>query len=111
MLTLAAELFLIGFAGWKWSYEQKQLNILWSYEKTHNMGGIIINDWSIAVIFTSFFTMVFLYLFFKYTKFVSLCGPLSQNKFATKLMEQIGTNVFSFLGISRIGALAAMFYY
>jgi len=112
VLTLAAELFLIGFAGWKWSYEQKQLNILWSYEKTHNMGGIIINDWSIAVIFTSFFTMVFLYLFFKYTKFGIAMRVTQQNKFATKLM---GTNVermfsLSWAFSSVIGALAAMFF-
>ena len=112
VLTLGADMLILGLASWKWSYEQKQLDIPWSYQKTHDMGGLIVTDWSIAIMLTSIVSMVFLYLFFKYTKFGIAMRATQQNKFATKLM---GTNVERVFSISWafssvIGALAAMFF-
>jgi branched-chain amino acid transport system permease protein len=112
VLTLGADMFILGLASWKWSYEQKQLDIPWSYQKIHDVGGLIITDWSIAITLTSIVSMVFLHLFFKYTKFGIAMRATQQNKFATKLM---GTNVERVFSISWafssvIGALAAMFF-
>ncbi|MGA2518503.1 MAG: branched-chain amino acid ABC transporter permease [Thermodesulfobacteriota bacterium] len=112
VLTLGADMLILGLASWKWSYEQKQLNIPWSYEKIHDFQGIVISDWAIAIITTSIVSMVFLYLFFKYTKFGIAMRATQQNKFATKLMGANVERVFSaaWAFSSVIGALAAMFF-
>jgi Branched-chain amino acid ABC-type transport system, permease components len=113
VLTLGAEMLLLGFASWKWSSEQKDLLIPWSYKTIHEpFKGIAISDWSIAVVITSICAILFLYVFFKYTRLGIAMRATQQNKNAAKIMGTRVERIFSLSwGLSSIiGAMAAMFF-
>jgi len=111
-LTIGAEMILIGLASWKWGAEQKDISLPWSYMSVHEpLEGLVINDWAIAVLIASACSMIFLYLFFKYTMLGIQMRATQQNKHAAKIMGTRVERIFSFSwGLSSlIGAIAAMF--
>jgi branched-chain amino acid transport system permease protein len=113
VITLGAEMLLMGLAGWKWGAEQKDFVIPFSYSSIHEpFPGLIVSDWSIAVFITTACLMIFLYLFFRYTKLGIAMRATQQNKHAAKIMGIRVERVFSFAwGLSSfIGTLAAMFF-
>ncbi|MCX5827278.1 MAG: branched-chain amino acid ABC transporter permease [Deltaproteobacteria bacterium] len=113
VITLGAEMLLMGVAGWKWGAEQKAFSLPFSFQSIHEpIKGIIINDWAIAVFVTTACLMVFLYLFFRYTKLGVAMRATQQNQQAAKIMGIRVERVFSFSwGLSSfIGAIAAMFF-
>jgi branched-chain amino acid transport system permease protein len=113
VITLGAEMLLMGVAGWKWGAEQKEFALPFSFQSTHEpIKGVIINDWAIAVFLTAACLMVFLYVFFKYTKLGVAMRATQQNQHAAKIMgirvERVFTIAWGFS--SFIGAIAAMFF-
>jgi branched-chain amino acid transport system permease protein len=113
VLTLGAEMLLLGLASWKWTSEQKEVLIPWSYRTIHYpVKGVAISDWSIAVVITSISAMALLYVFFKYTRVGIAMRATQQNKNAAKIMGTRTERIFSLSwGLSSvIGAVAAMFF-
>ncbi len=113
VLTLGAEMLLMGFASWKWGADQKEISLPWSFNAIHEpIKGLIINNWSIAVFLAAACSMIFLYVFFKYTMLGIAMRAIQQNKQAARIMGTRVERVFSFAwGFSSlIGALAAMFF-
>lgn len=113
VITLGAEMLLMGLASWKWGAEQKEFTLPFSVLKTHEpIKGLIINDWSIAVFITAALLMILLYLFYRYTKLGVAMRATQQNKHAAKIMGVRVERVFSLAwGFSSfIGATAAMFF-
>jgi branched-chain amino acid transport system permease protein len=113
VITLGAEMLLMGLASWKWGAEQKEFTLPFSTLKTHEpVPGLIVNDWSIAVFIAAALVMILLYLFFKYTKLGVAMRATQQNQHAAKIMGVRVERVFSLAwGFSSfIGATAAMFF-
>jgi branched-chain amino acid transport system permease protein len=113
VITLGAEMLLMGLAGWKWGAEQKEFSFPFTVVKTHEpIKGMIINDWAIAVFITAALMMILLFLFFKYTKLGVAMRATQQNQHAAKIMGVRVERVFSMAwGFSSfIGATAAMFF-
>jgi len=113
VITLGAEMLLMGVAGWKWGAEQKEFTLPFSFQVTHEpVPGVVISDWAMAVFATVICVMVFLYVFFKYTKLGVAMRATQQNRQAAKIMGIRVERVFSLAwGFSSlIGALAAMFF-
>ncbi len=113
VITLGAEMLLMGVAGWKWGAEQKEFALPFSFQSTHEpIKGVIINDWAIAVFITAACLMAFLYVFFKYTKLGVAMRATQQNQHAAKIMGIRVERVFLIAwGFSSfIGAIAAMFF-
>jgi len=113
VITLGAEMLLMGLAGWKWGPEQQEFTIPMSFQSIHEpIEGLIINDWTIAVFVTAATIMVVLFLFFKYVKLGIAMRATQQNQNAAKIMGIRVERVFSIAwGLSSlIGTLAAMFF-
>jgi len=113
VITLGAEMLLMGLASWKWGAEQKEFTLPFSTLNTHEpIKGLIINDWAIAVFVASAILMILLFLFFKYTKLGVAMRATQQNQHAAKIMGVRVERVFSLAwGFSSfIGATAAMFF-
>ncbi len=111
VITIGAQMLLMGLASWKWGAEQKQFSIPFSYKVTHEpISGFIISEWAIAVFVVAAVVMTFLYFFFKYTKIGTAMRATQQNKHAAKIMGIKTDRVFAFSWAfsSIIGALAAM---
>ena len=113
VITLGAEMLLMGLASWKWGAEQKEFTLPFSTLNTHEpIKGLIVNDWSIAVFVAAALLMILLFLFFKYTKLGVAMRATQQNQHAAKIMGVRVERVFSLAwGFSSfIGATAAMFF-
>lgn len=113
VITLGAEMLLMGVAGWKWGAEQKEFSLPFSFMSVHEpIKGVIINDWAIAVFVTAAVLMTCLYIFFRYTKLGVAMRATQQNEHAARIMGIRVERVFSFAwGFSSlIGAIAAMFF-
>jgi branched-chain amino acid transport system permease protein len=113
VITLGAEMLLMGLASWKWGAEQKDFVLPFSFSSIHEpIQGLIINDWAIAVFVTAAVIMVLLYLFFKYTKLGTAMRATQQNQHAARIMGIRTERIFSFAwGLSSlIGTIAAMFF-
>ena len=113
VITLGAEMFLMGLAGWKWGAEQKFFSLPLNPSVTYEpVKGMIVNNWAIAVFITATAIMLLLYLFFKYTKLGVAMRATQQNKYAAKIMGIRTERVFSIAwGFSSlIGATAGMFF-
>ncbi len=113
VLTLGAEMLLLGLASWKWGAEQKDFSLPWSYKTIHELfKGFLINDWAIAVFIFAACFMALLFLFFRYTILGIAMRATQQNKNAAKIMGARVERVFSLAwGLSSlIGAIAAMFF-
>lgn len=79
VITLGAEMLLMGVAGWKWGAEQKEFSLPFSFQNTHEMfEGIVINDWTIAVFIMAACLMIFLYIFSATPRWGLPCGPPSR---------------------------------
>ena len=113
VITLGAEMLLMGLAGWKWGAEQQFFALPIKPSVTYEpIKGMIINNWSISVLTVTSFIMLFLFLFFKYTRLGTAMRATQQNKNAAKIMGIRTERVFSFAwGFSSlIGAIAGMFF-
>ncbi|MDD4997389.1 MAG: branched-chain amino acid ABC transporter permease, partial [Syntrophales bacterium] len=113
VITLGAEMFLMGLAGWKWGAEQKFFSLPLKASVTYEpVKGMIVNQWAIAVFAVTAAIMLFLFLFFKYSKLGVAMRATQQNKHAAKIMGIRTERVFSFAwGFSSlIGAVAGMFF-
>jgi len=113
ILTLGAEMLLMGLAGWKWGAEQKNFPFLLSISDTVQIfPGFALNSWTIGVFVLTAVIMVLLFLFFRYSKLGIAMRATQQNENAAKIMGIKVERVFSITwGMSSlIGALAAMFF-
>jgi len=113
IITLGAEMLLMGLAGWKWGAEQKDFPFLLSVQRTHQvLPGFQLNEWSIGVFSLSIVLMVLLFLFFRYSKLGIAMRATQQNINAAKIMGIKVERVFSITWAmsSLIGAIAAMFF-
>jgi len=113
ILTLGAEMLLMGLAGWKWGAEQKDFPFLLSvYDTIEIFPGLALNEWTIGVFVLTTVVMVLLFLFFRYSKLGIAMRATQQNENAAKIMGIKVERVFSITwGMSSlIGALAAMFF-
>jgi branched-chain amino acid transport system permease protein len=113
VITLGAEMFLMGLAGWKWGAEQKFFSLPLNPSVTYEpVKGMIVTNWAIAVFAVTSVIMILLYVFFKYTKLGVAMRATQQNKHAAKIMGIRTERVFSIAwGFSSlIGAVAGMFF-
>jgi len=113
VITLGAEMLLMGLVGWKWGAEQKYFSLPLKASTTYEpIQGMIVTNWAIAVFVVTTCIMAFLYLFFKYSKLGVAMRATQQNKHAAKIMGIRTERVFSIAwGFSSlIGAVAAMFF-
>ncbi len=113
IITLGAEMLLMGLAGWKWGAEQKDFPFLLSVQRTREiLPGLALNEWSIGVFVLSAVIMVLLFLFFRYSRLGIAMRATQQNQNAAKIMGIKVERVFSITWAmsSVIGALAAMFF-
>jgi branched-chain amino acid transport system permease protein len=113
VITLGAEMLLMGLASWKWGAEQKAFTLPWSYASIHEpLPGIIISDWAIAVFVTAAIIVALLYVFFRYVRLGIAMRATQQNRNAAKIMGIRTERVFAFAwGLSSlIGTVAAMFF-
>lgn len=113
VITLGAEMMLMGFAGWKWGPEQNRFSIPFSYQVSYEpIKGLIITNWAIAVFITAILIMILLYLFFKFSKMGVAMRATQQNEHASRIMGVRVERIFSIAwGLSSlIGALAGMFF-
>ena len=113
VITLGAEMFLMGLVGWKWGAEQKFFSLPLKASVTYEpIQGMIVNQWAIAIFSVTACIMLLLYLFFKYSKLGVAMRATQQNKHAAKIMGIRTERVFSFAwGLSSlIGAVAGMFF-
>src|SRR4030042_1350370 len=113
VITLGAEMLLMGLAGWKWGAEQKYFSLPLNPSVTYEpVKGMIVTNWAIAVFAMTAFIMLFLFVFFKYSKLGVAMRATQQNKHAAKIMGIRTERVFSFAwGFSSlIGATAGMFF-
>jgi branched-chain amino acid transport system permease protein len=113
VITLGAEMLLMGFAGWKWGAEQKEFEWPVSYQVTREpIPGVVVSDWDLAAFATAGLVMILLYLFFKYTKLGVAMRATQQNQNAAKIMGIRVERVFALAwGFSSlIGTVAAMFF-
>lgn len=113
IITLGAEMLLMGLAGWKWGAEQKDFPFLLSVQKTREiLPGLELNEWSMGVFALSAAIMVLLFLFFRYSRLGIAMRATQQNQNAAKIMGIKVERVFSITWAmsSVIGAIAAMFF-
>jgi branched-chain amino acid transport system permease protein len=113
IITLGAEMLLMGLAGWKWGAEQKDFPFMLSVIKTHEIiPGLVLNEWTIGVFILSIVIMTLLFLFFRYSKLGIAMRATQQNVNAAKIMGIKVERVFSITWAmsSLIGAIAAMFF-
>src|SRR4030043_2008197 len=111
VITIGAQMLLMGLASWKWGAEQKQFSIPVSYKVTHEpIPGFIISEWAAAVFIVAAVIMTFLYFFFQHTKLGTAMRATQQNKHAAKIMGIKTDHVFAFAWAfsSVIGVTAAM---
>jgi branched-chain amino acid transport system permease protein len=113
IITLGAEMLLMGLAGWKWGAEQKDFPFLLSVTKTHEIiPGLALNEWTIGVFILSIVIMTLLFLFFRYSRLGIAMRATQQNVNAARIMGIKVERVFSITWAmsSLIGAIAAMFF-
>lgn len=113
ILTLGAEMLLMGLAGWKWGAEQKDFPFFLSVRKNVEIfPGFALNEWTIGVFVLTAVVMILLFLFFRYSRLGIAMRATQQNQNAAKIMGIKVERVFSITwGMSSlIGALAAMFF-
>ncbi len=111
VITIGAQLMLAGLAGWKWTADQQAFSIPFSYQKTFQLlPGVVLSHWQAAVFVIALIIMVFLFVFFKFTKLGTAMRATQQNKHAAKIMGINTDRVFAIAWSlsSVIGVTAAM---
>ncbi|HPP81271.1 MAG TPA: branched-chain amino acid ABC transporter permease, partial [Deltaproteobacteria bacterium] len=87
IITLGAEMLLMGLAGWKWGAEQKDFPFILSVQKTREIApGLELNEWSMGVFVLSAVIMLILFLFFRYSRLGIAMRATQQNVNAAKVM-------------------------
>jgi branched-chain amino acid transport system permease protein len=110
VITLGAEMLLMGLASWKWGAEGQAFLLPLSYKVTYEpISGFIVSEWAIAVFITAAVIMTFLYFFFNHTQLGTAMRATQQNKHAAKIMGINTDRVFAFSWAfsSVIGVIAA----
>lgn len=113
IITLGAEMLLMGLAGWKWGAEQKDFPFILSVLKTHEiLPGLALNEWTIGVFTLSIVIMILLFVFFRHSKLGIAMRATQQNVNAAKIVGIKVERIFSITWAmsSLIGAIAAMFF-
>lgn len=113
VITLGAEMLLMGLAGWKWGAEQKALAFPLSVQVTYEpIKGLAISQWALGVFILALIIMVLLFLFFRYSRLGIAMRATQQNQNAARIMGIKVERVFSMTWAisSLIGAVAAMFF-
>ncbi len=113
VITLGAEMFLMGLASWKWGAEQQYFNIPLDPGTTYEpVAGMVMTNWTLAVLTVTVMVITVLYIFFNYTKLGVAMRATQQNKLAAKVMgirtERILSIAWGFSAL--IGSLAGMFF-
>jgi branched-chain amino acid transport system permease protein len=113
IITLGAEMLLMGLAGWKWGAEQKDFPFILSVLKTHEiLPGLALNEWTIGVFTLSIVIMILLFVFFRHSKLGIAMRATQQNVNAAKIVGIKVERIFSITWAmsSLIGAIADMFF-
>ena len=111
VITLGAEMLLMGLASWKWGAEGQAFYLPVSYKVTYEpISGFIVSEWAMAVFIAAAVIMTFLYFFFNHTNLGTAMRATQQNKHAAKIMGINTDRVFAFSWAfsSVIGVIAAM---
>jgi branched-chain amino acid transport system permease protein len=110
VITLGAEMLLMGLASWKWGAEGQAFYLPFSYKVTYEpVAGFIVSEWAMAVFIVAAVIMTFLYFFFNHTNLGTAMRATQQNKHAAKIMGINTDRVFAFSWAfsSVIGLIAA----
>lgn len=113
IITLGAEMLLMGLASWKWGAEQKDFAFPLSVQRTvEPLPGFVISEWSLGVFTLTPLIMILLFLFFRYSRLGIAMRATQQNRNAARIMGIKVERVFSFTWAlsSIIGTVAAMFF-
>lgn len=113
IITLGAEMLLMGLAGWKWGAEQKDFPFFLSVRKSVEViPGLTLNEWSIGVFLLTGFIMLLLFFFFRFSRLGIAMRATQQNTNAAKIMGIKVERVFSITWAmsSLIGTISAMFF-
>jgi branched-chain amino acid transport system permease protein len=113
IITLGAEMMLMGFAGLIWGPESQEFSIPFSATSAHELTkGLILTDWTIAVFILAVVMMLLLFLFFKYSKVGVAMRATQQNAHASRIMGVRVERIFSIAwGLSSLmGAIAGMLF-
>lgn len=113
IITLGAEMLLMGLAGWKWGAEQKAFTFPLSVQVIYEpVKGLAVSQWAVGVFALALVIMVLLFFFFKYSRLGIAMRATQQNQNAARIMGIKVERVFSVTWAisSLIGAVAAMFF-
>lgn len=113
IITLGAEMLLMGLAGWKWGAEQKAFAFPLSVQVIYEpVKGLAVSQWAVGVFALALVIMVLLFFFFKYSRLGIAMRATQQNQNAARIMGIKVERVFSVTWAisSLIGAVAAMFF-
>jgi len=113
IITLGAEMLLMGLASWKWGAEQKAFAFPLSVQRTvEPLPGFVINEWSLGVFTLTPLIMILLFLFFRFSRLGIAMRATQQNQNAARIMGIKVERVFAFTWAlsSVIGTVAAMFF-
>jgi len=113
IITLGAEMLLMGLASWKWGAEQKEFAFPLSVQRmVEPLPGLVVSEWSLGVFTLTPLIMILLFLFFRYSRLGIAMRATQQNVNAARIMGIKVERVFSFTWAlsSLIGAVAAMFF-
>jgi branched-chain amino acid transport system permease protein len=110
VITLGAEMILVGFAGWKWGPDQNPFAVPFSEYQGIHLGEIVITEITLWTFVTSLLVMFLLFLFFTFTKVGTAMKAVQQNVFAAKAMGIPTRRILSLAwGLSSVtGAVAGM---
>ncbi len=110
VITLGCEMILYGFAAWKWGAEQKSLPFPVSDTRVYHLGRAVVSELNLWTFMICILAMVFLFVFFRYTKVGIAVKATQQNLVSARLMGIRTKRIFSLTwGLSSlIGALAGL---
>jgi len=110
VITLGCEMILYGFAAWKWGAEQKSLPFPISDTQVYHVGQVVVSELNLWTFMICILAMVFLFVFFRYTKVGVAMKATQQNLISARLMGIRTKRIFSLTwGLSSlIGALAGL---
>lgn len=110
IITLGLEMVLYGSAGGIWGTSQQSLPSPISDTSVHLIGSVAVSDLNLVVFAVSLGLMLFLFLFFRYTRVGIAMKATAQNPLASRLMGIRPLRIYSFTWAlsSLVGALAGL---
>jgi branched-chain amino acid transport system permease protein len=110
VITLGCEMILYGLAAWKWGAEQKSLPFPISDTRVYHLGHAVVSELNLWTFMICILAMIFLFVFFRYTKMGIAIKATQQNLISARLMGIRTKRIFSLTwGLSSlIGALAGL---